>query len=74
MIAIDMEMPESCMDCRNSYGLTWCHYVHCDVGEFWEERHPDCPIKELEVEAMALDRDTESGGVKVLKRYKIKEV
>ena len=57
MVAIDMEMPKTCMECPLTYprwdfniGCKCCKAIighHEEYGEYKTTRHPDCPLVKI---------------------------
>jgi len=46
--------PENCGECEETYITSEENYNHCpfnskDVSEYYDTRHPDCPLVESEV-------------------------
>ena len=52
MVGIDMKMPSSCLSCKLSYYLSYghlmCPYRKDEVSRYATERHPYCPLRDLE--------------------------
>lgn len=52
VIIKEMEMPKSCSRCTLEDGFTEydceCKIGGFDTGEYKEERHPDCPLEDVE--------------------------
>lgn len=56
MIAIPGDMPKCCEDCRFCGPFWFCELLEIDLNpvEGWnqwnEQRHPDCPLRNVKVE------------------------
>ena len=48
---LDLEMPESCMECPLAYGvgtINFCSVTESLIEGYWNNRRSDCPLKPVE--------------------------